>query len=81
MTLDQRPYAERDTDRECYWVHLTELQAQAMADGFMPHGVRSVLRELLDCTPRGRAPGGSARPEGEGRWPGPSPGSGTQKAQ
>jgi len=50
MNLDQRPYAERDTDREAYWLHLTELQAQAMADGFMPHGVRSVLRELLDCT-------------------------------
>lgn len=46
----RRPHGERwlDSEPECYWLSLTPQQAQAMADGYMPHGVRSVLRELLD---------------------------------
>lgn len=48
-SIEQRPYAERDVDRECYWLHLTEAQATAMASGYVPNGTKSVLRELLDC--------------------------------
>lgn len=43
-----RPYAERDLERECYWLHLTEDQASALAGGYVSTGVKSVLRELLD---------------------------------
>ena len=43
-----RPYAEHDRDRECFWLHLTEDQASALASGYVPNGVKSVLRELLD---------------------------------
>lgn len=46
--LHGRPYAEHDRDRECFWLHLTEDQASAMAGGFVPNGVKGVLRELLD---------------------------------
>ena len=46
--LERRPYAERNLDAECYWVHLSEDQASAMAGGYIPNGVKSVLRELLD---------------------------------
>ncbi len=46
--VDARPTAERDLDRECYWLHLTEDQASAMAGGYVPNGVKGVLRELLD---------------------------------
>lgn len=45
---DARPYAERDLDREAFWLHLTEDQASAMAGGYVPNGVKGVLRELLD---------------------------------
>lgn len=46
--FEQRPYGERSLDRECYWLHLTEDQASAMAGGYVPNSVKSVLRELLD---------------------------------
>lgn len=46
--MDNRPYAECDTEREVIWLHLTEDQASAMAGGYVPNGVKSVLRELLD---------------------------------
>lgn len=47
-TDEQRPYAEHDRDREAFWVHLTEAQAEALASGYVPLGTKSVLRELLD---------------------------------
>ena len=46
--VEQRPYAERDTERECYWLHLTEAQATDLASGYVTNAVKSVLRELLD---------------------------------
>lgn len=46
--INLRPYAERDLDREAYWLHLTEAQAECLASGYVPNGVKSVLRELLD---------------------------------
>lgn len=46
--VEQRPYGELDVEREAYWLHLTEAQATAVAGGYVPNSVKSVLRELLD---------------------------------
>ena len=48
--IEHRPYGERvlDPERECLWLHLTPSQAEALASGYVPASVKSVLRELLD---------------------------------
>ena len=48
LNLEVRPEGERDLDAQTIWIHLTEDQAEAMASGYVPRAVKSILRELLD---------------------------------
>lgn len=47
--LEQRPdHAALDTHTHAITICVTEDQAEAMAGGYVPRAVKSILRELLD---------------------------------
>lgn len=46
--LEQRPEAQLDAQQHLITIILTEDQAEAMASGYVPRSVKSILRELLD---------------------------------
>ena len=45
---ERRPEASRELDTGVLWIQLNEDQAEAMAGGYVPRSVKSILRELLD---------------------------------
>lgn len=46
--LEQRPEAQMDAETRGISLVLTEDQAEALASGYVPRSVKSILRELLD---------------------------------
>lgn len=47
--LEQRPdHAELEADTQWITIRLNVEQAEAMAGGYVPRSVKSILRELLD---------------------------------